>query len=244
MSPAAVPQKMLTDHLLHPDSPQRRKLIYLITSGLTTNETTPATEDFERLLTLAKAAVEAKVDLFQIREKSLSARVLYALTASIAKLTSGSETRLLVNDRADIAAAAGADGVHLAANSLPANVIRQTFGADFLIGVSTHSLVEALAARAHGADFAVFGPVLETPGKVKYGEPQGLKQLGNITAELGTFPVLAIGGISDDNVTDCISAGAQGIAAIRMLNDPLQLHRVVSEVRERLQAAGSSESNF
>lgn len=232
---------MLTDYQLHHPL-QSRKLICLITSGLTTRETTPATEDFSRLLTLAKAAVAAKVDLLQIRERTLSARVLYALTASVAKLTRGSNTKLLVNDRADIAAAAGADGVHLATNSLPAHVIRNAFGDDFLIGVSTHSLAEAVAARADGADFVVSGPVFQTPGK--YAEPQGLKQFETITSALGDFPVLALGGIRIETVGDCMKAGAQGVAAIRMLNDPLRLERVVDEIRERLQEAGSSESNL
>jgi thiamine-phosphate pyrophosphorylase len=174
----------------------------------------------------------------------LSGRVLYELAASIAAITRGSHTKLLVNDRADIAASAGADGVHLATNSLPATVVRNAFGDKFLIGVSTHSLAEARAARADGADFAVFGPIFDTPAKEKYGEPQGLKQLEAITAELGTFPVLALGGISVERIADCIRAGAQGIAAIRMFDDPSQLDRVVNEIRELSQEAGSSEFNL
>lgn len=211
---------------------QRRHLIYLITGGQTTLQTTPETEDFSRLLTLAKAAVAAKVDLLQIREKNLSARVLYTLTASIAELTRGSDTKLLVNDRADIAASAGADGVHLAADSLPASAVRNAFGDNFLIGVSTHSLLEAKAACADGADFVVYGPVFETPGKEKYGEPQGLKQLETVTSALGEFPVLALGGISIERVPDCIHAGARGVAAIRMLSDPSQLQLVADKIRE------------
>jgi len=210
---------------------QTRKLIYLITNGETTPETTGASEDFSRLLDLAKAAVRAEIDLLQIREKDLSARVLYELTTSIANLTRGTQTKLLVNDRADIAASAGADGVHLATNSLPANVIRSAFGDNFLIGVSTHSLSEAVAARANNADFIVFGPVFDTPTKKGYGEPQGLKQLETITAQLGGFPVLALGGVSIETVGDCVRAGAQGVAAIRMLNDPLRLASVVDQIR-------------
>jgi thiamine-phosphate pyrophosphorylase len=214
---------------------QRRKLICLITSGQTTLETTPATEEFARLLNLAQAAVKANIDILQIRERTLSARVLYALTADIAKLTHGTNTRLLVNDRADIAASAGADGVHLAASSLPAHVVRKAFGDDFLIGVSTHSVAQAVAARTDGADFAVFGPVFSTPSKEEYGEPQGLKQLERVTNSLGDFPVLALGGISVDRVADCIIAGAQGVAAIRMLNDPSQLERTVARIREHFE---------
>ena len=211
---------------------QQRKLIYLITSGETTLATTPATEDFLRLLDLAKAAVKAKIDLFQIREKELSALVLYDLSRSIAAITGGTPTRLLVNDRADIAAAAGADGVHLTTASLPVGVIRKSFGDNFLIGVSTHSASEALAARSGGADFAVFGPIFETPAKTIYGQPQGLDKLKAIASAMGTFPVLALGGIGVERVADCIRAGAQGTAAIRMLGDPLQLNRVVAQIRQ------------
>ncbi len=229
MIPAPAPKVMPNFHRpLLPD----RKLIYLITNGQTTLETTPATEDFARLITLAKAAVTAKIDLFQIREKHLSASVLYALTSRIADITRGSDTKLLVNDRADIAAAAGADGVHLATDSLPARVVRRAFGENFLIGVSTHSLTEAVAARTAGADFAVFGPVFNTPAKQIYGEPQGLEQLEAVAAAMGEFPVLALGGISAEKVSDCIRAGAQGVAAIRMLNDPLRLARVAGEIRK------------
>jgi len=207
-------------------------LLYLITSGATTNQTAPATEDFHNVLQLIQAAVAARIDLVQIREKSLSASVLYDLSASAAAITRGSATKLLINDRSDIAAAAGADGVHLTSASLPTSVVRQAFGDEFLIGVSTHSLAEASEARRSGADFVVFGPVFETPAKEKYGEPQGLKQLETVTSGLAPFPVLALGGITSARVSDCIQAGARGIAAIRMLNDPMQLDRVVNEIRE------------
>ena len=228
-SPQPVPKKMPSDIHLHLH--RQKPLIYLITSGQTTLETSPATKDFSSLLSLARAAVEANVDLLQIRERNLSAKVLYKLTASAADITRTSHTKLLVNDRADVAAAAGADGVHLATNSLSAEVVRNAFGDDFLIGVSTHSLTEAVSARAGGADFVVFGPVFDTPTKEKYGEPRGLKQLETVTSELAPFPVLALGGLTLERVSDCIEAGAQGIAAIRMLNDPIQLGGIVDEIR-------------
>jgi thiamine-phosphate pyrophosphorylase len=200
-----------------------------------TARTTPATKDFSNVLHLLQAAVTAGIDLVQIREKNLSASVLYQLSASAARVTRGSATKLLINDRSDTAAAAGADGVHLTTHSLPTDVVRRTFGDEFLIGVSTHSAREASVARRSGADFVVFGPVFETPAKEKYGEPQGLKRLETITSDLAPFPVLALGGITIARVPDCIQAGAQGIAAIRMLNDATQLDRIVSEIRESLE---------
>jgi len=166
-----------------------------------------------------EAAVAAAVPLVQIREKSLSARVLYELTIRATAIARGSTTRLLVNDRFDIARAAGADGVHLTSRSLPARVVRSICGEDFLIGVSTHSLQTALDARADGADFVVFGPVFATPSKQMFGEPQGLERLREVTNALKGFPVLAIGGINLDNAADCFRAGASGIAAIRLFQD-------------------------
>jgi len=191
-------------------------IIYPITSG----KGNP-----HEILRLVRAAVDADVPLFQIREKSLHARVLYELVARAAEITRGSKTRLLVNDRSDIARAAGADGVHLTTQSLPAAVVRLICGAEFLIGVSTHSLDEARAARAGGADFVVFGPVFETESKRAYGEPQGLDKLAEVTRALGEFPVVAIGGITLDNVDACFQAGARGIAAIRLLNNTTNLTR-------------------
>jgi thiamine-phosphate pyrophosphorylase len=197
-----------------------------------TARTTPTTEDFSNVLHLIRAAVAAGIDLVQIREKNLSANVLYELSASAAGVTSRSTTRLLVNDRADIAAAAGADGVHLTTQSLPADVVRRTFGDDFLIGVSTHSVEEASIARRSGADFVVFGPVFETASKSEYGAPQGLTKLEKVSLEVSPFPVFALGGLTVGNVADCLQAGAQGIAAIRMFGDPEKLGDVVSAIRE------------
>jgi len=185
-------------------------IIYPITSG----ETTP-----DEILRLIRAAVDAEVPLFQIREKSLSGRELFELVARAVEITRGSKTRLLVNDRSDIARAAGADGVHLTTQSLPVEVVRKTCGAEFVIGASTHSLAEARAARDEGADFVVFGPVFETESKRAYGEPQGLEKLAEVTRALGEFPVVAIGGIELQNVGACFEAGARGVAAIRLFND-------------------------
>jgi len=145
--------------------------------------------------------------------------MLYELILRAVEITRGSQTRVLVNDRVDIARAAGADGVHLTAQSLPADVVRNICGPDFLIGVSTHSLAEARAAQAAGADLVVFGPIFETESKRAFGEPQGLAKLREVTSELGEFPVLAIGGITRENSASCLGAGASGFAAIRMFEE-------------------------
>jgi len=241
MTSRTAPKKM-SSQLQAPPGPQQpqmlqRPLLYLITRGQTTGRTTPATEDFANVLRVVQAAVTAGVDLVQIREKNLSASVLYQLSAEAIALTRESATRLLINDRADIAAASGADGVHLTTSSLPADVVRRTFGDDFLIGVSTHTAAEGECARHSGADFVVFGPIFETPSKREYGEPLGLGLLEKACAGLAPFPVLALGGLTLNNVGACIRAGAQGVAAIRMLSDPNQLGHVVNEIHEEFEKA-------
>lgn len=195
-----------------------RPILYAITSGATKSKTTPNDHEFIRILHLAEAAVAAQLSLFQIREKNLSAQVLYELVMRATKITRGSLTRLLVNDRFDVALAAGADGVHLTSASLPTRVVRETAGPQFLIGVSTHSLETARDARDSGADFAVFGPVFETESKRAYGPPQGLDKLQQVTSALQGFPVVAIGGITLDNAESCFVAGASGIAGIRLFD--------------------------
>lgn len=164
-------------------------------------------------------AVDAGIQLIQIREKSLRARVLFELTLAAAQLTRGSGSRLLVNDRADIARTAGADGVHLTTTSIDTGVVRRTFGGDFLIGVSTHSLAEAQAASNRGADFAVFGPVFPTQSKERYGEPLGLNKLEEVARELNPFPILALGGMTAERIQPCLSAGAAGIAGISLFEN-------------------------
>lgn len=143
----------------------------------------------------------------------------------------GTKTRLLVNDRADIARAAGADGVHLTTRSLEASIIRRTFGPDFLIGVSTHTLAEARAASEQGADFAVFGPVFDTSSKRTYGPPVGLESLREVAQKLSPFPLVALGGLTLDNASAALDAGASGVAAIRLFDDPEHLAWIIGTIR-------------
>lgn len=205
----------------------------MITSGETTRCTTPASETFKRLLALVEAAVAAQVSLIQLREKNLSARALYELTVRAADITHGTTTHLLVNDRADIALAARADGVHLTTQSLEPGVLRRALPAGFLVGVSTHSLAEACTARDGGADFAVFGPVFETPSKRSSGPPVGLHNLNEAARMLSPFPLIALGGLTRENASEALRAGASGIAAIRLFNNPQSLDAVVRTIRQR-----------
>lgn len=185
---------------------------YLITDGSLTPET--FSKNMPDLLSLVTKAVEKGISMIQIREKNLTARQLFELSRAAALLTRDSAAKLLVNDRADIAFAAGADGVHLTSHSLPAAVIRQNFPAEFIIGVSTHSLETALAAKEQGTNFVTFGPVFPTQSKTEYGSPQGIEKLGEVVKALDGFPVFALGGINGSNYRETIKAGAGGVAGI------------------------------
>ena len=138
---------------------------------------------------------------------------------------------MLVNDRADIAQAAEADGVHLPANSLPAEIVRANFGESFIIGVSAHSLEDVERAKSAGANFATFSPVFATASKAKYGAPQGVAKLREVAETFEGFPVIALGGIDENNFREALEAGASGIAAIRFLNDAENLIETVTKIR-------------
>jgi thiamine-phosphate pyrophosphorylase len=187
------------------------------------------------LLQKIERATKAGVDWIQIREKDLSGRELAKL-AEQAILRAGNRSLVLVNDRVDVACAVRAAGVHLGESGLPPLearkfVNRDGAGRNFLMGVSAHSLEGAIRAEQAGADYVIFGPVYSTPSKAGFGEPQGVRRLQEICGRL-TIPVLAIGGITLENAGECVAAGAAGIAAIRLFQDPEDPDAVVRELRK------------
>jgi len=184
------------------------------------------------------------IDWVQIREKDLSARELASLTRQTVTMAGkysakrSPAVRVLVNDRLDVAIAERAGGVHLGERSLPVAEAKRLLASavhgkmvdeSFLVGVSCHSLEAAQTAERDGADYIFFGPIFRTPSKESFGAPQGIARLRQVCAV--TIPVLAIGGISQENVNSCIEAGAAGIAAIRLFQDTAQLRQVIDPIR-------------
>ncbi len=169
-----------------------------------------------------RRAAAAGADWIHIREKDLAARALVELARFAVAETRVTPSRVLVNDRLDVALAAAAAGVHLGEKSLPLEAVtewrRSTGRLDFLIGVSCHSLESARAAEQGGANYIFFGPVFATPSKAAFGAPQGIERLREVCASV-EIPVLAIGGVNLENARACITAGAGGIAAIRLFQD-------------------------
>lgn len=154
----------------------------------------------------------------QLREKRLSDRDLLALARRTRGLFAGT---LLVNGRLDLALAAGADGVHLPADGVPAAALRRRFGPAVLIGRSTHRPEEVEQARRDGVDYVTFGPVFPTPSKAAWGPPHGLAGLRAAVAAAtagdgGTVAVFALGGIGPEHFPDLAAAGAHGAAGIRL----------------------------
>jgi len=182
--------------------------------------------------TIARAAA-AGVDAIQIREKDLSGRALFELTQ--AALARASHSKILVNDRLDVALAAGASGVHLGGESVGVSEVARLRAAgrvpsDFSIGRSCHSLADALDAQRDGADYVFFGPVFATPSKAQFGPPQGIEALAAVCRD-ARIPVVAIGGITLDSAASCIAAGAAGVAAIRLFQETDNLQAVMRALK-------------
>jgi thiamine-phosphate pyrophosphorylase len=182
------------------------------------------------LIDYVTRAVAAGIDMVQIRERDLSARELLSVAdAATAAAGPASNTIMLINDRADVAASAGA-GVHLTTRSMTAAVVRRAFGPSMLIGVSTHSLEEAEEAEQKGANFVVFGPVFETESKMVYGPPVGTEALREVVARV-SIPVLALGGINLSNFREPLDCGAAGIAGISLFAKAEDLSALVRAIK-------------
>jgi thiamine-phosphate pyrophosphorylase len=193
------------------------------------------------------AVGQAQVPAVQLREKELDDRALYELAVA-ARRRLPAACRLLINGRADVAIAAGADGVHLPVAGLPAAQLRRCHGERLLIGCSTHHRDEVLAAREAGADYVTFGPVFATPSKAAYGPPPGLAGLRTVTG-LG-IPVLALGGMTGERFAAAAAAGARGAAAIRLFQpvsssaaaDPAATARALRAIADQARTAFESST--
>ena len=194
-------------------------------------------EKEQRLLEKIAACAAAGVDLIQLREKDLTGRELESLARkAMAILPKSSPAKLLINSRLDVALACGLRGVHLPAHDLLPSDVRMVWdrAGRFapVIGVSVHSLDEAAKAEAHGADFAVFGPVFEKSGEVN---PLGLEQLRQACLRPDrapiSMPILALGGVSLENAKQCLEAGASGLAGIRLFQEN-EVEPLVQRLRE------------
>jgi thiamine-phosphate pyrophosphorylase len=169
-----------------------------------------------------REAVRAGVDMIQVRERDLDGGRLASLVTELVRLTRGTATRVVVNDRLDVALACRADGVHLRGDSIPPGRARSIAPAGFLIGRSVHHEAEAKAV-APDVDYLIAGTVFPTSSKPGLTECLGVEGLARICRSV-SVPVLAIGGMTPDRLADVATAGAAGVAAIGLFatgNRPL-----------------------
>ncbi|HIG48192.1 MAG TPA: thiamine phosphate synthase [candidate division Zixibacteria bacterium] len=158
-------------------------------------------------------ACHAGVRAVQLREKDLLPDEFVTLAQGVLRALADYRPSILINDRADIACALQATGVHLPESGISPKIARHCLSENALIGCSTHSVDRARQAAEAGADFITFGPIYYTPSKASYGAPQGLETLKEVTQTV-KIPVFAIGGITPDRVQACLEIGATGVAVI------------------------------
>ncbi len=226
--------------------PSNKKLILCYVTDRRSLQVQAQQDSLELILNKIELAAAAGVDWIQLREKDLSGKQASALTREALRRVSKhsnqapASPRIIINDRLDVAIAERAGGVHLGENSLPLRDARRLVAAsqsaqallsDFLLGVSCHLLEAAQSAAAAGAGYIFFGPVFATPSKAEYGPPQGLDRLAEVCSSI-QIPVLAIGGITAENTPSCLSAGASGIAGIRLFQDSADLAASVNALHQ------------
>ena len=172
----------------------------------------------DALVQRVAAAAKAGVHLVQVRERDMEARDLSRLVTRCVAAVHNTRTRILVNDRLDVALTAGVHGVHLRGDSMPASRARAVAPIGFLIGRSVHTVAEAVTAHADGgADYLLYGAVFATTSKPGQ-PPAGVQALADVVRAT-PLPVLAVGGISSDNVPQLAGTGCAGFAAIGWFAD-------------------------
>jgi thiamine-phosphate pyrophosphorylase len=178
-------------------------------------------DNVDRLVDLIGAAACANIDLVQVRERDLQTRALVALVERCLRAVEGSRTKIVVNDRVDVAAVARAHGVHLRADSFEPSAARRLLGPDAIIGRSVHSVAEAAAVTiAGGVDYLIFGTLYQTTSKHAGQRLATCDELGRACRAAAGVPVLAIGGLTVDRAADMARAGAAGVAGIGLFIPP------------------------
>jgi thiamine-phosphate pyrophosphorylase len=181
---------------------------------------------------LAEQLCAGSAKLLQLRVKDLPTREFLAVAREVRAICSHYECLFIVNDRADIALAIDADGVHVGQEDLPLAAVRKVVGTHKMIGVSTHDPNQAVEAERGGADYIGFGPLFGTTTKATGYTARGLDQLKEIRS-LVRLPIVAIGGITAERAPLALAAGANAVA---MISDLVLARDVSAKVREILQA--------
>ena len=188
------------------------------------------------LVPLLQQVVNAVAPAIQLRERDLSARELVRLAREVQAVAALHRSQLLINDRIDVALALEGVGVHLRSNSLPVSVARQLLGTQRLVGVSVHTVEEAIQVESQGADYIILGPIYATPSKQMFGPPLGIHTLEK-ACRLVRIPIIGIGGVTAARAQQMRRAGAFGVAVITAILGAID---VESATRELLDAVTSA----
>jgi len=181
---------------------------------------------------VAKEAVAGGADIIQLRDKESTADEIVKAGRAIRAAVSRNKALFIINDRPDIALEVDADGVHLGQHDLPVYAARKILGKDKIIGLSTHSLEEAVAAQDSGADYIGVGPVFSTPTKPDY-KAVGLELIKKVKI-VSRLPFVVIGGIDESNVNEVISAGASRVAVVRAVCGAKNIKEAAAGLKDRL----------
>ncbi len=189
----------------------------------------------------AEALLKGGVKIIQLRDKKISPRQYYETACEIKNLCRRYDALFIVNDRVDIALAAGADGVHLGQDDLPLSYSKKILGPNFIIGVSTNSIDQALKAQKNGADYIGFGPIFPTSTK-DAGKPLGLRPLKDARASL-RIPIAAIGGINTDNARSVLESGANMLAVASSVLVPGRVEELARGFLEKVERCKHHTTN-
>ena len=187
---------------------------------------------------IARLACAGGADAIQLRDKSRSPEELITIGREIRAITRTAGALFIVNDSPGVALACGADGVHLGQDDMAAGMARSRAPRPFIIGISAGSVDEAIAAEEAGADYVALSPVFATASKDNAGPGQGLAVLREMKAAV-SLPVIAIGGITKENLGDVIVAGADGVAVISAVVAQPDIAAAARDLKERI--AGAKE---
>jgi thiamine-phosphate pyrophosphorylase len=188
------------------------------------------------LVPLLQQVLTAAVPILQLRERDLSARELVRLAREVQAVTASHRSQLLINDRIDVALALEGVGVHLRSNSLPVSVARQLLGAQRLVGVSVHTVEEAIQVESQGADYIILGPIYATPSKQMFGPPLGIHTLEK-ACRLVRIPIIGIGGVTAARAQQMRRAGAFGVAVITAILGATDVDSATRELFEAVRFA-------
>ena len=183
---------------------------------------------------ITEICVKHKIKYIQLREKNIDDKQLLTIAKTIKSITNGTDTKFIINDRADICMLANADGIHLGQDDISLADAKKILSNDKIIGLSTHNILQAKQAISEKPDYIGFGPVYKTPTKEKPDPVVGCDLLKQVIS-FSTVPVVAIGGIDETNLNEVLSTGAENICLVRYLMETTNFEEKLIYIKNKLE---------